>query len=272
MATNCSPIPACRTLGTMIPLTLATAVSLAPVPTLAAPLAFWASDGWTQFADDEGVGAGGFVDPGWGGQDFDAEYLYYKLDGNQLSLGLQTGFDLIDGKLTTGGKDYYAGDLALSFDGDASGAGGSGFEYGVDFGLFTEGYTSGPVDTGSGTGIDPAGLYQVTAWNNDVYFHASDPFAIDAGTLVANLLSNNAGYDAGADSYYRTVSFDISSLGLGQGFGLDAHWTMSCGNDAIDGHISVPPPASVPAPASSLLLLGGLAGLLARRHSAPNDG
>jgi len=37
----------------------------------AAPLSFWSTQGWTMVDNDDGVGLNGFVDPGWGGQDFD---------------------------------------------------------------------------------------------------------------------------------------------------------------------------------------------------------
>ena len=243
---------------------LAMTLSLGMNSALAAPVSYWADNGYTQFADDEGVEANGFVDPGWGGQDFDAEYLYFKLEGTTLSIGLQTGFDIEDGHVSHGGRDYYAGDLALSFDGAVdSGAGaGTSYEFGIDFGLYTEGYTSGAVDTGSGNGIDDAGLYSVNGWNNDVYFHESDPYAIDEGTKISDLLTNSAAYNSDQDAYYRTVSFDISTLALGSDWVLDAHWTMSCGNDAIDGHLS-----SVPEPAGLSLLGLGLLGLVRRRRN-----
>ena len=205
---------------------------------------------WTQIANDDGVGTNGYVNPGWGGQAFDAEYLYYKKTGNSLSIGLQTGFDLSDGKYSTGGKDYFAGDLGLSFDGDAA-----VYEYAFDFGLLTKDYHNHLVDAGSGTGIDTAGLYHVTAWNTDIYFHQSSPFAMDNGTLLAAvngstvLNSFSSGLTGEGLSYYRIVTFDLASLGTDFS-GLDAHWTMSCGNDAIDGSA----PAPVPEPSTSVLL------------------
>jgi len=57
-----------------------------------------------------------------------AEYLYKK-QGNSLAIALQTGFDVETGKQRHGRRDYYAGDLALSFDGDSS-----SYEYAFDFG------------------------------------------------------------------------------------------------------------------------------------------
>lgn len=213
----------------------------------ATPLALWASGGWTQFADDDGT-----LGPGGGGQAFDAEYLYYKLDGNVLSLGLQTGFDIVDGHIVYDNQSFYAGDLALSFNNHVILGNSSTYEYAVDFGLLTKNINQVKVDAGSGTGIDPAGFYSVSAWNNQISFGQSSPFAMDAGSLITGLLTNAAGQVG--SSYYRTVSFDISSLGLGSNFSFDAHWTMSCGNDVIDGR--------VPEPNSALLFGALLIGLV----------
>lgn len=216
----------------------------------AAPLTIWATNGWTQFANDDGQ-----IGPGGGGQPFDAEYLYYKLNGDVLSLGLQAGFDLIDGRTDYNGHAYYAGDLALSFNGVTLGN-STTYEYAVDFGLLTKNNSGTRVDAGSGTGVDPAGLYSVSLWNNGISYTSSQPFAMDAGSLVSGLLSNTSGRPGSGASYYRMVSFNLASLGMsGSNFNMDAHWTMSCGNDAIDGRLSV---KRVPEPTSVLLLLGAL--------------
>ena len=222
--------------------------------TQAAPInitdSYWS--GWTQIADDDGVYKNGFVDPGWGGQAFDAEYLFYKIDGNTLSLGLQTGYDIIDGHVRHQGRDYYAGDLALSFN-------GSGYNYAIDFGLFTKDYYGNKAEADANNdGKDEAGLYNVTNWNNNIYFGASAPYAMDAGSR-----RNDAGFalgdygSVGTDSFFRTASFDASSLGLGSEFDFDAHWTMSCGNDVVEGSaaVSVPEPYTLPLLGMSLFAI-----------------
>ncbi|WP_286817217.1 PEP-CTERM sorting domain-containing protein [Desulfobacter sp. UBA2225] len=217
---------------------------------------FPAADGWTQIANDDGS-----ISPGVGGQTFDAEYLAYKLVGNTLFVGLQAGFDLVDGHVKyTDNKDYYAGDLALSFDGNAS-----TYEYAFDFGLFTKDYYNGELveADNNADGKDDFGLYSVTEWNDDIAFTTSNPFAMDGGTMVSGANGTTAAGQDGT-SYWRTVSFDLTSLGLTGIFTLDAHWTMSCGNDAINGSADVP----VPEPATMLLFgtgLMGLAGLQRRR-------
>ena len=154
-------------------------------------------------------------------------------------------------------KDYYAGDLALSFDGNSS-----TYEFGVDFGFFTKNYDNTPnsggsydpviVDMGTGTGIDNAGIYSGVTWDNGVYqgHTASNPFALDTGTEITTAgfsQSSGSGSVGGETSYYQIVSFDLAALGLdlSNPLDMDTHWTMSCGNDAIDGSqqlVAVPEP------------------------------
>ncbi len=239
--------------------------------------------GWTQFQDDnvnngngeDWVKSNGKVNPGYGGQAFDAEYLYYKLSGNTLSLGLQTGFDIEDGKYRTGGKDYYAGDIALSFDGTTT------YTHALDFGLLTKDNGGHNVGADGGwhngnisDGIDDPGLYSVTDWNTHVIsgFGSSNPFAMDGGIKVTDLT-----WDTGSGltvnnndtSYFRQVSFDVADVLQPNGDLLvNAHWTMSCGNDAINGSLNANALVPNPEPGTIALLgigLAGLAGVGARR-------
>jgi len=237
---------------------------------------------WTPFQDDDVnyvngvpqgedyVASGGRVYPGWGGQEFDAEYLLYKVDygANRLYLGVQTGFDISDGQQEEGGKTYYGGDLFVSFDGTPA-ADAADWEYALDFGWETRGYE------GTQTYSHAAGLYRVTTWDNSVYhgFTASTPFAMAAGDLVGELADGSAGYDSTAGSYWRIASISLAGLGVtaADGFNLAAHWTMSCGNDAMTGSVDIAP---VPEPATMLLFgtgLVSLAGIGRRRVRMDGD-
>ncbi len=224
--------------------------------------------GWTTFGSEDQTGSGEFyLAPGYGGQKFDAEYLFYKLDGNSLSVGLQTGFDIISdtGQYRANDRTYYSGDLALSFDGNTS-----NYEYAIDFGNLTKNYagTANISAQGNASGIDTAGLYKANSWNNDIHFGQSSPYAVSSGSLLlaanGGNFSQGNGVLGGDTSYFSIFTFDLSNItGLQPNFVLDAHWTMSCGNDAIDGRVAL---ANVSEPNPLLLFVLGFAGLVIARR------
>jgi hypothetical protein len=219
--------------------------------TSTAPLTLPASvfDGWNMFANDDGT-----LSPGYGGQYFDAEYFFYRIEGSTLSIGLQAGFNVVTGKDTYAGYPYYAGDIALSFDGSTA----NGYEYAIDFGHVTKDYQLDPVGT---AGLHAAGLYSVTTWNNDLYssfIPDSSPFAMATGTKEADItIATGEGGPSSNHYYYEIATFDVSGIVGSNPFIMDAHWTMSCGNDSINGHEEV----TVTEPSTLTLLGSGIVGL-----------
>ena len=214
-------------------------------------------------------GSDGQVYPGYGGQIFDAEYFFYKITGNTLSIGLQTGFDLINGNQNYNGARYYSGDLFLSFDGSPE-----VYEYAVDF------QTNGGWGTDTG---DEQFKNVKSTKNPDQPYASSGPYLVDKGTVIGNVIMDITngkgqytdtipdGISGKQASYWTIVELDLATL-LGDdweadGFTLGAHWTMSCGNDYIRGLATVDPISPpVPEPATVILMGAGLLGMLGMRR------
>lgn len=204
-----------------------------------------------------------YLDPGYGGQRYDAEGIYTRWDNNALHIGVLTG-------RAQNASGWSAGDIAIDL-----GSNGN-YEFGV--------VTSNKAGSGSGIG-NPGELYAVSQWNYGIWEGSNQyvglnaasavayahPTSVAAGTLLGNTSFAYSGAQSGLgtwvndDHYFIETSIDLSMLGgqdalLDDGFSL--HWTANCNNDFITIDVAA---VNVPEPASTALIALGLLALAAAR-------
>ncbi len=198
---------------------------------------------WAQ--EDQTGGANSYLNPGYGGQKYDAEAIYVDWDSTNVYVGLFTG--LPPGTKNRNG-DYAPGDFAFDF----------GIDGVYEFGLVTTG-TAGKI---------VGRLYKQVTWGHGLWDTVT-PTAVLDGTLagIGNLAYLSAGFKKiGAykndTHYFIEASIPIDAFGTywgpdGPNQKFYLQWTMYCGNDVI----GVDPPAQVPEPASGLLVALGMGSL-----------
>jgi hypothetical protein len=209
-----------------------------------------------------------YLNPGYGGQAYDAEAMYALVEGNTLFIALATGH-----KPDTANKpksnSYGAGDFAIDFGKDGS------YEVGINIKPAWDSFGA------------QGGVYNNIQWNYGLwddgavpgYAKSQHPTSIASGDLVGMVddlavSPGHRGYGAWVDDwhYFYEVGLSLDLLKDAGWNGKDAfniHWTQNCANDSI----IVDPPsqaASVPEPGTLALLPVGMIGLAAlrRRKSA----
>lgn len=210
----------------------------------------WVPSSGVVYTQEDQNPAVDYLNPGYGGQGFDVEAMYFQRDTTFAYFAIISGFPL-EGRIY-GGAPYYAGDVAFDFGADGS------YEFGLETGAANRGK-----------------LYGNPTWNQPL-FTVCGPYDIATGTLLGSVAF---GYDKTsylANGHYA-FEFAIPISYFGSFWGdpsgtpkFNMHWTMSCGNDCLELNVPADPARGpniplTPEPSTYVLLTLGLLGLAAAR-------
>jgi hypothetical protein len=223
--------------------------------------------------EDQTGGLNTYLNPGYGGQAYDAEAIYVAFDANNLYIAIATGQNPNTPNIfTAAGDSYGPGDIAIDF-----GANGS-FDYGIEL-LGSTKTTAGHVYSNVNWGLGLwksngawTGYYDPNAAGNRALANPAHPTSIlsgaDVGTgtvAYTTIGQNNYGIWPRDLHFFYEVSVPLSSFGAdwANGTHFDVHWTQNCANDSI---LVDPPVGHVPEPGTLALLPLGMIGLVVLRR------
>lgn len=215
--------------------------------------------------EDATGGSGAYLNPGYGGQAYDAEALYATFQDDKLFIALITGHDPAT-KDNLAKNTYAAGDFAIDF-----GKNGT-YDLGINIvNNFTGGVLGGVYANPTWT----YGLWDTGGNYNPGHPDTTQPTSLRNGSLIGmadfDYSKNGAGgYGTWKSDkhYFYEISVDRDVLldAGWDGSAFNIHWTENCANDSIvtDPGLVVPEPGSL-----ALLGVGmiGLAGGSLRRRS-----
>jgi hypothetical protein len=220
---------------------------------------------------NDNAGDGGFLDPNYGGQNYDAEYMGATIQGTKMSIAIVTG------QRSDNGLNRFApGDIQIvtsigTFGIEAGGGPGTGGaagaivsgDLGSTYRLNSNGFTTGVLESdGTVTGNisgSPAlvASAQQTAgsmWLDPQWLldpispQGNTQFQFVGGTLIGEVdyfYTNDTVTDEHA---IIELSFDAAAM-FGAGVTIESvHWRPSCGNDELNltlGETVVPEPSSM---------------------------
>jgi len=228
------------------------------------------------------VRSDGFVDPGFGGHDFDMVSMYSGVQGNTLYLAFVTGFD-IAGVPDPFGRNYnyFMGDVFIDFGSNGGWYYNSESDYATGswdlaFGLNAvqdptatslAAYT-GFSATGTPVGVPGfrAGPYLAVGGDNA----GTVDFAFAYGTNDNGMVDSNGDFYHVYEFGYELSDDMLASIHAGGNYSVFS--TMNCGNDylylTVDAS-TIPPtggdPPVVPVPPAAGLILLGMVGMGLRR-------
>ncbi len=167
---------------------------------------------------------GGWVNPGWGGQAYDAEALYVTWDNASLYIALVTGHDPGTSD-NPSGNTFGPGDFALAF---WDGTGSPVYTYGIE--------TTGNHNLSQGD------VYAVTDWFKSPYWGGTYITSIKTGvrtgtadSVISKAPITGIGEGSAGDKHWvYELSVPWTAFNFASGSKLSVSWTMNCANDMIE--------------------------------------